>query len=75
MTPNTSTSGTTGAPKGVLLIIRGVLVTIRDTVAVFPLSASDHILSILPLFHIMAIQANLLGPLYAGARVSYLQLP
>ena len=30
-------------------------------------------LSILPLFHIMAIQANLLGPLYAGAQVSYLQ--
>ena len=67
------TGGTTGAAKGVRLSLRGVLVTIRDTLAVFPLSASDHILSILPLFHIMAIQANLLGPLYAGAQVTYLQ--
>jgi long-chain acyl-CoA synthetase len=67
------TGGTTGAAKGVRLSMRGVLVTIRDTLAVFPLSANDHILSILPLFHIMAIQANLLGPLYAGARVTYLQ--
>jgi long-chain acyl-CoA synthetase len=67
------TGGTTGAPKGVRLSLRGVVITIRDTLAVFPLSASDHVLSILPLFHIMAIQANLLGPLYAGAQVSYLQ--
>ena len=67
------TGGTTGAPKGVRLTLRGVLTTIRDTLNVFPLSEHDHILSILPLFHIMAIQANLLGPLYAGAKVSYLQ--
>jgi long-chain acyl-CoA synthetase len=67
------TGGTTGAPKGVRLTLRGVLVTISDTLHVFPLSASDHVLSILPLFHIMAIQANLLGPLYAGAQISYLQ--
>lgn len=67
------TGGTTGASKGVRLSLRGVVITIRDTLSVFPLSASDHVLSILPLFHIMAIQANLLGPLYAGAQVSYLQ--
>ena len=67
------TGGTTGAPKGVRLTLRGVTVTIRDTLAVFPLDAGDHVLSILPLFHIMAIQANLLGPLYAGSRISYLE--
>ena len=67
------TGGTTGAPKGVRLSMRGIMVTIRDTLDVFPLNADDHVLSILPLFHIMAIQANLLGPLYAGARVTYLQ--
>ncbi|HMD48227.1 MAG TPA: AMP-binding protein, partial [Bryobacteraceae bacterium] len=59
------TGGTTGAPKGVRLTLRGVVVTIRDTLAVFPLDPGDHVLSILPLFHIMALQANLLGPLYA----------
>jgi long-chain acyl-CoA synthetase len=67
------TGGTTGAPKGVRLSLHNVLVTIGDTLDVFPLSASDHVLSILPLFHVMAIQANLLGPLYAGAKTSYLQ--
>jgi len=67
------TGGTTGAPKGVRLTLRGVVVTIRDTLAVFPLDPGDHVLSILPLFHIMALQANLLGPLYAGARISYLE--
>jgi long-chain acyl-CoA synthetase len=67
------TGGTTGAPKAVQLSLKAVFVTIRDTLDVLPLSERDHVLSILPLFHIMAIQANLLGPLYAGARISYLQ--
>jgi long-chain acyl-CoA synthetase len=67
------TGGTTGAPKGVRLSLSAIVFTIRHTLEVFPLSAADHILSILPLFHIMAIQANLLGPLYAGAQVSYLE--
>jgi long-chain acyl-CoA synthetase len=67
------TGGTTGTPKGVRLSLGAILTTIRDTLAVFPLSEHDHILSILPLFHIMAIQANLLGPLYAGAKVSYFE--
>lgn len=67
------TGGTTGAPKGVRLSLHSVMTVIAETLEVFPLSARDHVLSILPLFHIMAIQANLLGPLYAGARISYLQ--
>jgi long-chain acyl-CoA synthetase len=67
------TGGTTGAPKGVRLSLRNIFITIRDTLDVFPLTPGDHILSILPLFHIMAIQANLLAPLYTGARVTYLQ--
>ncbi len=67
------TGGTTGAPKGVRLSLANIFITIQDTLAVFPLSERDHILSILPLFHIMAIQANLLAPLYTGARITYLQ--
>jgi long-chain acyl-CoA synthetase len=67
------TGGTTGTPKAVRLSLHSILVTIRDKLDVFPLSSSDHVLSILPMFHIMAIQANLLGPLLAGARITYLQ--
>ncbi len=66
------TGGTTGTPKGVRLSLRSLLVCIQDTTAVFPLSPTDHLLSILPLFHIMAIQASVLGPLYCGSRITYL---
>ncbi|MEO8026291.1 MAG: AMP-binding protein [Bryobacteraceae bacterium] len=66
------TGGTTGTPKGVRLSFRAVLVCIQDTTGVFPLSPLDHILSILPLFHIMAIQASALGPLYRGSKITYL---
>jgi long-chain acyl-CoA synthetase len=66
------TGGTTGYPKGVRMTEANLFWSIRDMLAVCPITAVDHILSILPLFHIMALLANLLGPLYVGARVTYL---
>ena len=66
------TGGTTGSPKGVRLTEANLFWSIRDMLAVCPVTARDHILSILPLFHVMPLLANLLGPLYVGARVTYL---
>jgi long-chain acyl-CoA synthetase len=66
------TGGTTGYPKGVRMTEANLFWSVRDMLAVCPITAVDHILSILPLFHIMALLANLLGPLYVGARVIYL---
>jgi long-chain acyl-CoA synthetase len=66
------TGGTTGSPKGVRLTEANLMWTIWDMLAVCPVNAQDHILSVLPMFHVMAILANLLGPLYVGARVTYL---
>lgn len=66
------TGGTTGKPKGVLLSQRNLYRSIDDMLQVFPLSPQDRVLSVLPLFHIMPLLANLLAPLYTGARVTYL---
>ncbi len=67
------TGGTTGAPKGVRLTEANLFYTIWDTLEVIHLSQSDHVLSILPLFHVMALLANMLGPLYVGGKVTYLE--
>ena len=69
------TRGTTGNPKGVLLTQRNLYRSVTDMLRVFPLSASDRILSVLPLFHTMPLLANLLAPLYTGARVLFLNQP
>ncbi len=66
------TSGTTGNPKGVMLSQRSIyqsVIQVLETVEVLP---SDHILGVLPLYHMLALMANFLIPLYLGARVTYL---
>jgi long-chain acyl-CoA synthetase len=67
------TGGTTGSPKGVRLSEANLFWTIRDMAALFPYSSDDNILSVLPLHHIMSLQANFLGPLYLGFKVTYIQ--
>jgi long-chain acyl-CoA synthetase len=66
------TGGTTGYPKGVRLTEANLFWSVWDALAVCPWTARDHLLSILPLFHIMGLLMSLLGPLYMGARVTYL---
>ena len=66
------TGGTTGCAKGVRITEANLFWSVWDMLAVCPITADDHILSILPLFHVMSLLANLLGPLYVGARVTYL---
>jgi long-chain acyl-CoA synthetase len=66
------TGGTTGSAKGVRITEANLFWSVWDMLAVCPVTADDHILSILPLFHVMSLLANLLGPLYVGARVTYL---
>lgn len=66
------TGGTTGAPKGVRLTEANIFWTIWDMLEICPVTSEDHILSILPMFHIISLLANLLGPLYVGGTVTYL---
>jgi long-chain acyl-CoA synthetase len=67
------TSGTTADPKGVMLThanILGEVYAVFDWVSIGP---DDALLGVLPLFHVLALMANLLLPLVKGSRVIYLE--
>jgi long-chain acyl-CoA synthetase len=63
------TSGTTGAPKGVLLSHRSLLANMRNITAEHRLSENDRVLASLPLYHINGLVVALLTPLYHGGSV------
>ncbi len=68
------TSGTTGRPKGVMLSYHSLYLTVEAVETAIEVSSADHILSVLPLYHMLALMANFLIPLYLGARVTYLDV-
>ena len=67
------TSGTTGDPKGVMIRQSAVLENLRAGVARVHFTPRDRILGVLPLFHVLPLITNCLGPLYIGARVVFLR--
>lgn len=65
------TSGTTGRPKGVRLTHANFASLVAALAPIFPLSAGDAVLSVLPLHHTFEFTCGLLLPLSRGARVVY----
>ncbi len=65
------TSGTTGAPKGVVLTHRNVVSNVIATSAMVSIRPSYRLLSLLPLSHMLEQTAGLLIPLHHGASVVY----
>jgi long-chain acyl-CoA synthetase len=65
------TSGTTGRPKGVMLTHSNFASLIASLAPVFPLSAGDAVVSVLPLHHTFEFTCGLLLPFSRGARVVY----
>ncbi|MHB1628307.1 MAG: AMP-binding protein [Bacilli bacterium] len=63
------TSGTTGAPKGVLLTHGQVLAAVRNVVNAHRLTAADVSYCFLPMFHINAQVVALLSTLTTGGRL------
>lgn len=63
------TSGTTGAPKGVLLSHRNLLANARNISLEHRLGAEDRVLASLPLYHINGLVVTLLAPLYHAGSV------
>jgi long-chain acyl-CoA synthetase len=63
------TSGTTGAPKGVLLSHRNLLANARNISAEHRLGAEDRALASLPLYHINGLVVTLIAPLYHAGSV------
>jgi acyl-CoA synthetase (AMP-forming)/AMP-acid ligase II len=61
-------SGTTGLPKGVLLSHRNLVASLCQTRAVHRVGLDDVVLTVLPLYHIFALQATLNLSLAARGR-------
>jgi long-chain acyl-CoA synthetase len=67
------TSGTTSDPKGVVLTHGNFLAEREAVFSIVKIDERDAVLSVLPLFHALALLANLILPLSMGARVVFLE--
>lgn len=62
-------SGTTGAPKGVMLTHTSIATNLEQLQPFVPLLQGEPILAVLPFFHIYGLTALMNGPLRRGATV------
>lgn len=65
------TSGTTGAPKGVMLSHRNILSNISDVARLFPIGPGDVCLSFLPLSHVFERVDGYYFMLHRGVTIAY----
>ena len=64
------TSGTTGLPKGVVLTQKAVQENAVISVDAHDFTPKDHILNVLPLFHVGGINIQMLPCFFIGAKVT-----
>ncbi len=64
------TSGTSGRPKGAVLTQAAVEANARHGVALFGITPADHVLTVLPMFHVGGLCIQTLPALRAGARIT-----
>eukprot|EP00931_Biecheleriopsis_adriatica_P116969 TRINITY_DN92542_c0_g1_i1.p1 TRINITY_DN92542_c0_g1~~TRINITY_DN92542_c0_g1_i1.p1 ORF type:complete len:533 (+),score=144.02 TRINITY_DN92542_c0_g1_i1:224-1600(+) len=63
------TSGTTSKPKGVPLLHRNLVTTVKNIIGTYELTAADKSYLVMPLFHVHGLMAGLLSALGAGGTV------
>ena len=63
-------SGTTGQPKGALHTQAGLLANCAASIDMHQFSGGDHVLTVLPMFHVGGLCIQTLPALVAGARVT-----
>ena len=64
------TSGTTGRPKGTVLTQEAVFYNAVNAAAVFEMTSRDHILTVLPMFHVGGMNIQTTPAIHAGATVT-----
>jgi fatty-acyl-CoA synthase len=64
------TSGTTGRPKGAVLTQSALIWNAMNATLMHALTASDHVLTTLPLFHVGGLNIQTLPVLLGGGRVT-----
>lgn len=64
------TSGTTGRPKGALLDQRALLFNALNSQHMHQFTRDDHVLTVLPLFHVGGLNIQTVPALHAGATVT-----
>ena len=64
-------SGSTGAPKGVMLSHRNILANIDGFADIFPMTADDCFIGVLPFFHSFGLTGTLWYPLLSGCAVAF----
>ena len=69
------TSGTTGAPKGVLMPAGPIAACLDGLADAWQWSEDDHLVHGLPLFHVHGLVLGMLGSLRRGSRVSHTVRP
>ncbi len=67
------TSGTTGKPKGVVILHRSLSASVLGILRYIPFTPGDSVIGIIPSHHVFASLANVLAPLAKGASVTYLR--
>lgn len=67
------TSGTTVAPKGVMLAHRNFLCNARSLVQTQPVHADDQFLSVLPMHHVFEFTGGFLVPISNASTVTYVE--
>ncbi len=65
------TSGTTGAPKGVMLSHGNVTAEVQMLGRVFALNGDDLVVSLLPLHHTFEFTCGMLLPIASGSAIAY----
>ncbi len=66
------TSGTTGAPKGVMLSHKNLSNMVSMLSSVFDMDTGDGVLSVLPLHHTFEFSTGFLTPFSRGTQITYL---
>ena len=64
-------SGSTGIPKGVILTHANILSNIEGFADLFPMTAKDCFIGVLPFFHSFGLTGTLWFPLLCGCGVAY----